>query len=59
MVVTVDRWVMVTVVCQEKVGGQKWAVFGLKTGQRRDVTEKNYANVETFGAMSRCSRECY
>ena len=28
-------------------------------GQRRDVTEKDYANVATFGATSRCSRECY
>ena len=57
----------------------KWAIFGLKigqrrdvrgnvapfgamsrrSGQRRDVTEKDYANVATFRATSRRSRECY
>ena len=26
----------------------KWTVFGLKLGQRRDVTERTYANVVTF-----------
>ena len=26
----------------------KWTVFGLKTGQRRDVTERTYANVATL-----------
>ena len=26
----------------------KWAVFGLKTGQRRDVTKRTYANVAMF-----------
>ena len=35
----------------------KWAVFGLKTGQRRDVPERIFANVATLKATSRRSRE--
>ena len=45
--------------CARLLGFRQWgaqnekskrAIFGLKTGQRRDVTEKDYANVATFGA---------
>ena len=38
------------------------ATFGAtsrRSGQRRDVTEKDYVNVATFGETSRRSRECY
>ena len=35
----------------------KWAVIGLKTGQRRDVPERIFANVATLKATSQCSRE--
>ena len=43
------------------VGCARWRakspIFGLKTGQRRDVTERAEANVATFEATSRRYRE--
>ena len=39
-----------------RVRKSKWDVFGLKTGQCRDVPESKFSNVATFGATSRRSR---
>ena len=38
-------------VCEVK--SQKCTVLGFKIGQRRDVTERNEANVATFESTSR------
>ena len=38
------------------------ATFGAtsrRLGQRRNVTERTYANVVTFGSTSQRSKECY